>query len=75
MSKDSKNPHNELLTAYVDFLASSAQTVAEVYTKTWQDATKFQQTFAKHTTDLFHDNPMYKSVSNLWADHTPWTKK
>lgn len=74
MSNDSKNPQNEIFTAYVDFLSSSTQTAVEVYTKTWQDATKFQQTMAKYTTDLYSNNPVYKSVSNLWTDAS-WLKK
>lgn len=69
MAKDSKNPQNEIFTAYVDFLTSTTQATAEVYAKTWRDATALQQTVAKHTTDLFSSNELYRSVSNLWADN------
>jgi len=60
------NQYTEIVSAYVNFLASSTQTAAEVYTKTWQDVTKLQQTVTK---ELFSSNDFYKNFSN-WTDFT-----
>ena len=66
---------NEVFKAYVDFITAVHKTGAEVYAKTWQDATKFNDIVAKNAQDLWKDNPVYKSVSNLWDINAPWTKK
>lgn len=65
------HPANELLKAYVDFLTAVTKTGTEVYTKTWQDATKFNEVVAKTSQDLWKDVPGYRSVSNLWNTSAP----
>lgn len=65
---------NEVLKAYVDFVASVQKTNAEVYAKTWQDVTKFNEVVAKSLQDVWSDTPVWKSVSNLWDTYVP-TKK
>ena len=66
---------NEVFKAYVDFITAVHKTGAEVYAKTWQDATKFNDIVAKNAQDLWKDNPVYKSVSNLWDINSPWSHK
>ena len=75
MSKETKTPNNDIFTAYIELVASTAQTTADVYTKMWQDSAKFQQTVSKNTAELFSSNDMYRNFSNIWHDYTSWPKK
>lgn len=65
------NPANEIFKAYVDFVTAVTKTSTEVYAKTWQDATKFNEVVAKTSQDLLKEYPGYKSVSNLWETYVP----
>ena len=66
---------NEVFKAYVEFVTACHKTGAEVYAKTWQDATKFNEIVAKNAQEMFKTIPSYQSVSNLWTDYNPWVKK
>lgn len=69
------DPTNEVFKAYIEFVTAVNKTSAEVYAKTWQDATKFNEIVVKNTTEMLKNIPSYQGVSNLWTENNPWGKK
>lgn len=68
------DPANEVFKAYIDFVTAVYKTGTEVYAKTWQDATKFNEVVAKSVQEGWKEHPVYKSVSDLWTITAPWSK-
>lgn len=69
------DPTNEVFKAWVEFVTAVHKTGAEVYAKTWQDATKFNEIVVKNSTEMLKTFQSYQGVSNLWTENNPWVKK
>lgn len=71
----SNNSNNDVVRAYIDFITNINKTGAEVYAKTWQDATKLSEAVTKSTQDIWKDNPFMKSLSNVWDMNSSYKSK